>query len=181
MSGRKAISKTTRFEVFKRDGFACAYCGASPPDVLLEADHIHPVAEGGTNEMDNLVTACVDCNRGKGARLLSTVPQSLEDKAAATQEREDQLRAYYEVMEAKREREEDDLWTVAEIFMDRFADDSITTARLTSIKTFLRKLDVFEVREAMDIAAHRFYSKPKAFSYFCGICWNKIKRAEEGE
>lgn len=44
---RKAISKKTRFEVFKRDRFTCQYCGATPPGVLLHIDHIHPVAEGG--------------------------------------------------------------------------------------------------------------------------------------
>ena len=79
---RQAISKKTRFDVFKRDGFKCAYCGATPSEsVVLEVDHIHPVADGGTNEINNLVTACWDCNRGKGPRLLSSVPQSLEEKA----------------------------------------------------------------------------------------------------
>ena len=28
---RQAISKTVRFEVFKRDKFKCQYCGASAP------------------------------------------------------------------------------------------------------------------------------------------------------
>ena len=44
---RKSITKSVRFEVFKRDGFKCQYCGASAPDVILEVDHIVPVAEGG--------------------------------------------------------------------------------------------------------------------------------------
>lgn len=26
---RKPVSKRTRFEVFKRDGFTCRYCGAT--------------------------------------------------------------------------------------------------------------------------------------------------------
>lgn len=70
---RKNLSKKTRFEVFKRDMFKCQYCGKSPikdQDVVLEVDHIIPVAEGGNNEMINLVTSCWDCNRGKGARKL---------------------------------------------------------------------------------------------------------------
>ena len=53
---RKSISKKNRFEVFKRDSFTCQYCGASAPDVLLEVDHIKPVASGGTNDILNLIT-----------------------------------------------------------------------------------------------------------------------------
>lgn len=67
---RKTIGKKTRFEVLKRDGFRCVYCGRSAPDVRLEIDHIVPVVEGGGNEPSNLVTACEDCNSGKGARPL---------------------------------------------------------------------------------------------------------------
>lgn len=36
MSKRKSISKKLRFEVFKRDGFTCQYCGRMAPDVVLE-------------------------------------------------------------------------------------------------------------------------------------------------
>lgn len=178
MTKRTAISKKTRFDVFKRDGFQCVYCGAHPSEtVLLEVDHIHPVAEGGSNDIDNLVTACSDCNRGKGASLLSSVPQSLEQKALDTQEREAQIRAYYEILEAKKQRKEDELWGIAEIFMGRFCDDDIQRSRLSSIRIFLEKLDFYEVQEAMSIAVDRKYSRAPAFSYFCGICWKKIKRA----
>jgi HNH endonuclease len=174
---RIGISKKTRFDVFKRDGFQCAYCGAHPSEtVLLEVDHIHPVAEGGTNDMDNLVTACWDCNRGKGAGLLSSVPQSLEEKAAVTLEREAQIRAYYEVLELKKERKDAEIWMVSELFMQRFGDEDIHRSRFASIRTFLEYLNVYEVIEAMEIACDKKYSKGAAFSYFCGICWNKIKR-----
>ena len=68
---RKTISKKIRFEVFKRDSFTCQYCGRMAPDVVLEIDHINPIANGGDNEIMNLVTSCYDCNRGKGKRKLS--------------------------------------------------------------------------------------------------------------
>jgi len=70
---RKAISKGTRFEVFKRDGFTCRYCGAQPPAVVLVIDHIDPVANGGDSKMLNLVTSCEACNQGKGKKLLGDV------------------------------------------------------------------------------------------------------------
>src|ERR1043166_5770992 len=91
---RKALSKKTRFDTFKRDGFRCQYCGAHPPGVLLHVDHVVAVAGGGTNDIDNLVTACEPCNLGKGARSLQVVPQSLAEKAAAVAEREEQLLGY---------------------------------------------------------------------------------------
>lgn len=75
MAERKPLSKTTRFEVFKRDCFTCQYCGAQPPDSVLEVDHITAVANGGDNQITNLLTACDRCNRGKGARRLEVVPR----------------------------------------------------------------------------------------------------------
>lgn len=70
MNGRKKLSKSLRFEVFKRDSFSCVYCGRSAPDVVLHVDHVVPVSKGGTNEITNLVTACSDCNLGKSNRKL---------------------------------------------------------------------------------------------------------------
>lgn len=175
---RESLSKKLRFDVFKRDGFACVYCGTHPSEaVILEVDHVHPVIEGGTNEIDNLVTACFDCNRGKGKHLLSTVPQSLEEKAMQTAEREAQIRAYYEILEAKKQRKDDELWSIADIYIQRYGDDGIQRSRLASIRTFLDRLDYYEVLEAMELATNKMYSKAPAFNYFCGICWRKIKRA----
>lgn len=68
---RVSISKKLRFEVFKRDGFTCQYCGAKAPEVVLHCDHIDPVANGGATDILNLLTACSECNLGKGARKLS--------------------------------------------------------------------------------------------------------------
>lgn len=71
LAKRKNISKYIRFEVFKRDSFTCQYCGRSAPDVVLEVDHIIPVAKGGDNNITNLITSCFDCNRGKRDKKLT--------------------------------------------------------------------------------------------------------------
>ena len=72
-----SVSPSLRFQVFTRDGFRCRYCGRSADDgARLQADHIHPRAKGGLDEMDNLVTACWDCNIGKSARVLRPIPKS---------------------------------------------------------------------------------------------------------
>ena len=61
-----SISRRVRFEIFRRDGHACRYCGRRPPAVTLEVDHRIPRCMGGTDDPENLVAACWDCNRGKG-------------------------------------------------------------------------------------------------------------------
>ena len=47
----------------------CQYCGAAGPKVELEVDHKIPVSRGGTDDIDNLTTACFKCNRGKGVSV----------------------------------------------------------------------------------------------------------------
>ena len=73
----RSISLKKRFEVFKRDNFTCQYCSSKPPLIPLEVDHILPICKGGKNDIDNLITACFDCNRGKGGIELESVPDTL--------------------------------------------------------------------------------------------------------
>lgn len=170
---RKAIGKKTRFEIFKRDGFTCQYCGAHPPEAVLHIDHITPVADGGQNDMDNLVTSCDHCNLGKGATSLDSVPASLSARAEQVAEREEQVRGYAEVMAAKRERIHQQAWDVADVFVDQFSLDGIRKDWLQSIKQFVEKIGVSDCLMAMDKAvAYKPWSKDQAFRYFCGICWN---------
>lgn len=70
------LSRKLRFEILRRDGHRCRYCGATKDEVRLEVDHIHPRSRGGDDDPDNLVTACFDCNRGKRDRLL-LIPEPL--------------------------------------------------------------------------------------------------------
>lgn len=49
--------------VFERDDFTCVYCGKRGG--RLEADHRVPFVHGGSDEIENLVTSCVRCNRQK--------------------------------------------------------------------------------------------------------------------
>jgi hypothetical protein len=175
---RAALSKKTRFEVFKRDAFACQYCGAHPPKAILECDHIVPVAEGGVNDLDNLVTACFDCNRGKGAVSLSVAPQSLSEKAALVAEREEQLRGYAQVMEAKRQRLEAETWKIMDLFHP--GADTVPRDSFGSTKRFIEKLGFHEVQEAAEIALGGPAYGKRLFRYFCGVCWNKVRELEGG-
>lgn len=63
---RTDIIPQLRWRVLARDSFTCVYCGRKPPDVALHVDHKVSVNDGGTNELENLVTSCNECNSGKG-------------------------------------------------------------------------------------------------------------------
>lgn len=52
-----------RRQVFIRDKFTCTYCKSVGG--ILECDHIIPYSKGGSNELENLTTACRKCNRQK--------------------------------------------------------------------------------------------------------------------
>ena len=56
----------TRFNVFLRDGFKCAYC-SSPNDLTF--DHVIPRSKGGRTSWENIVAACSPCNLRKGGRM----------------------------------------------------------------------------------------------------------------
>ncbi len=172
---REGIGKKLRFDVFKRDGFVCQYCGSHPPSVVLEIDHINPVAKGGKNNLENLLTACFNCNRGKRDTPLSVVPQSMADRAKELQERELQLAGYREIQQAHYDRIEDDAWTVVyALFGDE--TESVNRANLQSIRMFNARLSSLRVVEAANIArAKGLYSDNKLFRYFCGVCWSMIK------
>lgn len=74
IAGSRRIRPSLRFEILRRDGFCCQYCGRKAPDVVLHVDHRHPRSAGGLNTVDNLVTACRDCNLGKGIRRVADSP-----------------------------------------------------------------------------------------------------------
>lgn len=175
-TSRKVISKKTRFEVFKRDAFICQYCGSHPPSVVLEPDHIDPVANGGANHIDNLVTSCFDCNRGKGARLLSSVPMSLADKAANIIEIEGQLSGYRKAIKSKIDRTDRDVLHIADELFEGLIHYGEYYDWMASIEKFNARLDLHVLVEAAKIARVKFpMLLERRFVYFCGICWNRIR------
>ena len=58
--------KLTRYEVFNRDQYTCQYCGKESRQLTL--DHVIPRYRGGQHVWENLVSACVPCNRRKAGR-----------------------------------------------------------------------------------------------------------------
>ena len=103
MTTRKTIGKGLRFDVFKRDGFTCQYCGQKPPDVVLHVDHILAVSLGGDNDISNLITSCESCNQGKKAKRLESSPKP--DASVAWLEMQQEISELRIYQEAKAQRD----------------------------------------------------------------------------
>ena len=59
------ISGSKKYEVLKQAKFRCQLCGISALEKALEADHIVPRNQGGTDDIDNLQALCFSCNAMK--------------------------------------------------------------------------------------------------------------------
>lgn len=75
IAGQRALMTSGLREKIKiRDNFTCKICSLSVADeknLLLEIDHIIPLAKGGITSDGNLQTLCWKCNRSKGSKILS--------------------------------------------------------------------------------------------------------------
>jgi len=174
---RVAISKKIRFEIFKRDNFKCQYCGGSPPKVILEVDHIIPVVKGGKNVKHNLLTACFDCNRGKGKHELHSVPESPNFDHALIKEKIDQYKMFTKMQTQLETLFEKEIDSVSDVYSQYFPDWILNTKfRNGTVKKFIELLNPAEVRNAMHIACSKIsWNEDKALKYFCGVCWGKIR------
>lgn len=179
-----SLSKKTRFDVFKRDGFTCAYCGRKPPAVTLEVDHIIPRAEGGGDEIENLVTSCFDCNRGKRDGLLDdrAPVRDMAEQAELIKEREDQLRAYHAAREAEVDRRSAafaEVWEYWFYLWDAKSLPRTATPWENVLRNAVDVLGVADVKEAMEIARGRFtYPSSTPAKYLGGILKHKIAQAD---
>lgn len=147
---RKAIPNGVRFEVFKRDAFTCQYCGSKAPDVVLNIDHIKPVADGGENEIINLITSCFNCNSGKS-------DIALDDDAAIQKQRKqledlNERRTQLEMMVSWREGmsgiEEDYFNAIQKEFLD-YSSFSANETGAKEIRRWLKKYTFNEVFAAV--------------------------------
>ena len=65
----KSAVTFNRRNLFKRDRYACQYCGKQPRADELTIDHVLPRSRGGQSTWGNCVLACFACNHRKAARL----------------------------------------------------------------------------------------------------------------
>ena len=193
-SYRKAIPKSVRFEVLKRDSFKCQYCGASAPDVLLQIDHIEPVSKGGDSDITNLVTACAACNAGKRDRRLDDNSALAKQRAQLEelQERREQLEMLMAWKKGLKDLKEDTLGEVCSYWHDLAPGYVVNDNGKRNLSKWLRNFSLEEVIHAMDIAAEQYLnfeedftvtakSWEKAFSKIPGICRVERESKEDPE
>lgn len=160
MAKRKALSKKLRFEVFKRDSFKCQYCGRGAPEVVLHVDHIKPVKEGGDNSLFNLVTACQDCNSGKGARLLSkqTELKKQKEELDALNERREQIEMLMQWREGLKAVHDIEINAVNNAFQ-KATGYSFNEYGLTQISRLIKRYSLVELLEAIESLGFKFDPK----------------------
>lgn len=166
-----AVSSRTRFEIFKRDGFRCAYCGANPLSatlVTMHVDHVNPKAAGGSDDPSNLITACETCNLGKSNVPLEQKKYRSEFASEAEKEHAEQIREYLrvqrDIVDAKKEVEA----TVLEHWEERIGEWHWSLPKY--IPSALKEFGLQKTIEVIDILARkRIRSELEQVKYFCGV------------
>ena len=196
MTARKAIPKSVRFEVFKRDSFTCQYCGRSAPDVVLQVDHIAPVSKGGDNTITNLITSCADCNAGKSDRELddATAVAKQQAQLATLQERREQIEMMMDWQRGLANLDAETRDSVAAFWSELVPGYVLNENGLAQLSKLMKKYSVDEVCDAMRIASAQYLesttnengesvvlrdSVNKAWEYVGRIC--NVTRREKDE
>lgn len=175
-SQRKPISDSMRWQVFARDGFCCRYCGrqAGQEGVSLAVDHVVSVADGGDNRIDNLVTACRQCNGGKSAKSLLSIPSTQE-----VMERLERTRADADAMSQSIERaieaEQDREQVIVNMKCAAYRQKSCTIQRgeMSIALGLVREFGADNVARWYVAAARRGVHEAKAVRYVCGCARNE--------
>lgn len=177
---RKSLSKKLKFEVFKRDSFTCQYCGKSSPDAVLEIDHIKPLANGGSDELLNLVTACFDCNSGKGARELgdNSIIVKQQKQLEEMNERSEQLKMMLEWKEDLASLVEDQLNAISNLFESYFGFHIDAQERM-DIRRSIGRFGFNEVYTGMEISLNQYRTPYSVINKLGGICYNRHQKAKE--
>lgn len=155
---RTNLSKKIRFEVFKRDKFTCQYCGEKSPDVILEVDHIDPVAKGGTNDLINLITSCKSCNRGKRDIKLddSTVLNKQRQQLEELEERREQIKMMLDWRKSLDTFEDETLEITVDYIESKIPGFSLNETGQDNIKKYLQKFSFDDLLDAIDISSKKY-------------------------
>lgn len=152
---RKGLSKSVRFEVFKRDKFTCQYCGGKAPDIVLHIDHIEPVSKGGDNDIINLITSCFECNLGKSNRKLNdnSVVEKQRKQLEQIQERREQMELMFKWKKSLSNLDDEIVNMVKEYVEAKIQPFTISICGKNDIRNYLRKYDANEILDAVDVSA----------------------------
>ena len=186
-----SISQSLRFQVLERDGFTCQYCGRKVPQVELEVDHILPVTAGGSDSLDNLWAACIDCNTGKAGKIISKGQdnEALTERIKFLQNRRSALRKINSLADECIEERERLLW----ILVDRWQgprgerpetgkDASCSWELISWLRGAMTRHSPEEILDAIDITmqVNRDTNETRAIKYFCAVLRNRKQAERDG-
>jgi len=175
---RETISKKLRFEVFKRDSFTCQYCGAKAPDVILEVDHIKPVAKEGSSDILNLITACKACNSGKSDRELSdnSVVEKQRKQLSDLQERKEQIEMMIDWQRELAKLDDYAVEQLANFWAELVPPYMLNENGKRSLEKLLKKFSHEQVMEAMRISVKQYiqYLNEKPTQESIEKAWDKV-------
>lgn len=172
--------------MLRRDNFTCRYCGGEAPDVKLQVDHVLPTTLGGSDEPENLVTACADCNRGKA----SVAPDSpiVEDVAHDALRWRKAMEQAATIQAAHMERRDEYVDTFEERWLGWGIDEDNGGRspvprpddwRQSIARFFDLGLDHDQLIEALLTAMQRdCIGAGEKFRYMCGVCWNILEERQ---
>jgi len=182
MSKRKGLSKKVRFEIFKRDDFRCKYCGQSTANgSILNVDHVIPVSHGGTNDFENLITSCFDCNIGKSDNFLNVSKIISKDFISKENfdDYKEQVKCFFDFVNSK----EKTIEKMTDTILSQLGniDTDFDKNHRQSVRNFIKKINYadlldYSAQTNAKLFNRSIYSK---FKYFCGICHNIIKDKNE--
>lgn len=174
---RKGIGKALRFQIFARDNFTCRYCGRQSDVVPLHIDHVIPVCQDGTNDPENLITACAECNLGKSGKTISQSAPTEADRLRLAQEHNEQLEAARAVQQAAVARAEL-RQAVCNYYCQARNYHEIKKGTLSVLVSFVQQHGAELVFNWIDIAVARLspYKSDAVFGkYISGIRRNWLK------
>ena len=76
-----AQRKLSKKEIFLRDRYTCQYCGLRTRELTL--DHVKPRRQFGDHSWENMVSACIPCNRRKADRTPAEAGMTLNKRPKA--------------------------------------------------------------------------------------------------
>lgn len=178
MAKRITITKSTRFEVFKRDKFTCQYCGRKAPDVVLNVDHIEPVSKGGGNEIINLVTSCFDCNNGKRDKKLddNSVVEKQRKQLELLQERREQMELMIEWKKSLSSLADDTTNLILDYVNSKIPSFSVNESGRKAIEKWIKDFSINDILDSIDQAAIKYlkYNEGKLTPESVQEYFNKI-------
>lgn len=145
--------------------------------MILHIDHIIPVSKGGQDEIENLLTACADCNLGKATRIVGESPLRSRKNEEELQERFDQLKAFYHLQKKMASLKEESVDDIDDYWNEVWPQMRFTPTGRSSIKVFLKIFTPDEIKDAIDISL-RMKDAGSAFKYMCGVLHKRRKERE---